>query len=81
MTLRFEYFGKGLATELATAILSIGFEKFRLPDTVSFTLPSNLASKRVIEKIGFKYEKDIIYASLPHVFYIINSNMNTKEST
>ena len=78
--LRFEFWGQGLATEMTKAILSIGFEKLRLPEIVSFTLHSNLASKRVMEKVGFKFEKDIIHAGLPHVFYRKISNMNTKNS-
>lgn len=64
-----EYWGKGLATEMAEASLKIGFEQLDLVDVVCFTLTTNRASQRVMEKVGFKYERDIIHADLPHVFY------------
>ncbi|WP_228014661.1 GNAT family N-acetyltransferase [Fortiea sp. LEGE XX443] len=64
-----KFWGKGLATEMSEKILKIGFDLLGLQDIVCFTLTTNLASKRVIEKLGFKYEYDIIYADLPHLFY------------
>jgi RimJ/RimL family protein N-acetyltransferase len=36
---------------------------------VSFTLPNNLASRRVMDKAGFRYERNFIHANLPHVLY------------
>ena len=36
---------------------------------VSFTLPDNVASRRVMEKLGFRFERDTPYAGLPHVLY------------
>src|SRR5688572_2088973 len=66
---REECWGKGLATELAIESVRVGFTELRFPDLVSFTLTSNLASKRVMEKAGFRYERDIVYADLPHVLY------------
>ena len=74
--LRAEYWGRGLATEMSLAILDIGFGKLRLNEIVAFTLPSNLASRRVIEKSGFIYEHDIIHAGLPHVLYRRRANHN-----
>ena len=38
-------------------------------DIVSFALPTNRASRRVMEKVGFKYERDILHLNLPHVLY------------
>ena len=38
-------------------------------DIVCFTLPTNRASQRVMEKVGFVYERDITHANLPHVLY------------
>jgi RimJ/RimL family protein N-acetyltransferase len=64
-----EFWGRGLATELARESVRVGFNELRLPNMVSFTLPTNLASRRVMEKAGFRYERDFIYANLPHVLY------------
>ena len=43
---------RGLATEGARAVLRYAFETLRLPEIVSFTVPENLPSRRVMEKIG-----------------------------
>ena len=64
-----EFWGQGFATEMAAAIVDIGFEQLGLKEIVSFTLPSNRASLQVMEKVGFHYERDIIHADLPHVLY------------
>jgi len=62
-----EFWGRGFATELAVESVRVGFTELRRPDLVCFTLPTNLASRRVMEKAGFRYERDIIYADLPHI--------------
>jgi [ribosomal protein S5]-alanine N-acetyltransferase len=64
-----EFWGRGFATELARESVRVGFEELRLPNLVSFTRTTNLASRRVMEKAGFHYERDFIHASLPHVLY------------
>lgn len=69
-----EFWGKGLATEMAKAILNIGFEQLNLMDVVCFTWPTNRASQRVMEKVGFKYDRDITYCELPHLFYRITAS-------
>jgi len=69
-----EFWGKGLATEMAQASLKVGFEQLGLVDVVCFTMTTNRASQRVMEKVGFKYERDIIHADLPHVFYRITAD-------
>ena len=50
-----EYWGLGYATEAAKAALSFGFEKIGLDRIVAFAKIDNIASRRVIEKIGLKY--------------------------
>jgi RimJ/RimL family protein N-acetyltransferase len=64
-----ERWGQGLATELAHACVEVGFGPLGLLELVAFTLPNNLASRRVMEKVGFTYERDIVHAGLPHVLY------------
>ena len=55
-----QYWGQGLATELAVASVRAGFEVLHRPDLVCFTLTTNRASQRVMEKVGFRYERDVI---------------------
>ena len=69
-----QYWGQGLATELALASLHVGFDVLRLPDLVCFTLTTNRASQRVMEKAGFRYECDVIHAGLPHVLHRLTAS-------
>jgi len=50
--------GKGLATEGARAALAYGFERLGLNEIVSFTVPGNVRSRRVMEKLGMRYSQD-----------------------
>jgi RimJ/RimL family protein N-acetyltransferase len=61
--------GEGFATELGAASVAYGFDELGLGEIVSFTLPDNVASRRVMEKLGFAYEKPVEHAGLPHVLY------------
>ena len=50
-----QYWGnKGYATESAKAALEYGFKQCHLKEIVSFTVPANIRSIRVMEKIGLK---------------------------
>lgn len=64
-----EFWGRGYATELARESVRVGFNELKLPELISFTQTTNLASRRVMEKVGFRYERDFTYANLPHVLY------------
>ena len=66
---RSEFWGRGLATELAQASVRAAFTVLNVPELVCFTLPTNRGSQRVMQKAGFRYERDIVYKDLPHVFY------------
>lgn len=46
------HWGKGYATEAARAALEAGFTRFGLGEIVSFTVPANTRSTRVMERIG-----------------------------
>ncbi len=61
--------GHGLATEMALAAVDVAFDELRLQSIIAFTMPHNVASRRVMEKAGFAYERDIVYVELPHVLY------------
>ncbi len=51
-----EAWGKGYATEAARAVVDHAFEKLGLEDLVSFTVPANLRSRRVMEKLGMRHD-------------------------
>ena len=49
------YWGQGLATEGARAALRYGFDTLGLEEIVAFTIPANLRSRRVMEKLGMTH--------------------------
>jgi ribosomal-protein-alanine N-acetyltransferase len=65
------FWGIGLATEMAEAIVTVAFEHLGMENIVAFTLATNQASRRVMEKVGCKFERHIVHAGLPHVLYRI----------
>ena len=52
------YWGQGLGTEAAQAILDYGFEKLNLSRLICLIDKENLASIKVAEKIGMTFEKE-----------------------
>jgi len=64
-----ERWGEGLATELAHASVAVAFDVLALRDLIAITLPDNLASRRVMDKAGFAYDREIDHVGLTHVLY------------
>ncbi len=64
-----EFWGKGLAVEIGKKVLSIAFDEFCYPSVVCYTLLDNKKSERVMQKIGFSFEGNIMHANQPHVLY------------
>ena len=50
-----ELWGRGYATEGARAALDFGFERLGLEEIVSFTVPANVRSRRVMERLGMRH--------------------------
>jgi len=48
--------GHGFATEAAEAALAFGFETVGLDEIVSFTVPENVRSRAVMERIGMTHD-------------------------
>jgi len=81
-----KHWGQGLATEGAREILRYGFATVKLKEIVAITVPSNVRSRHVMEKIGMKYLPDLDFDHprlreghplRRHVLYsIANSNLS-----
>ena len=71
-TIAEEYWGQGLGTEAAQAILQYGFEKLNLPRLICLIDAENVASRKVAEKIGMKFEKEAQDEMGPFLVYSIN---------
>ena len=63
-----EFWGRGLATEFAIEAVRLAFEVFKLDNIVCFTLTTNSASQRVMEKAGFQFERRLIHEGVTHIF-------------
>ena len=70
------YWNQGLATEAAEAVMRLAFGELELGEVVSFTVPANLRSRRVMEKLGMTYDCEFDHPRLPeghrlrrHVLY------------
>jgi RimJ/RimL family protein N-acetyltransferase len=53
-----ESWGNGFATEGAKAALAFGFRSLRLKEILSFTVPANVRSRRVMERIGMTHSPE-----------------------
>jgi RimJ/RimL family protein N-acetyltransferase len=51
-----DHWGRGLASEGAKAVVRYAFESLGLKALVSFTVPANMRSRRVMEKIGMTHD-------------------------
>lgn len=63
------YWKQGLATELAFAALDLAGENENIASLVAFTTNDNQASQRVIQKAGFKYERNFEHADCDHTLF------------
>jgi 3-dehydroquinate dehydratase/shikimate dehydrogenase len=88
--LAFPYWGKGYATEGALAALHYGFTTLNLDEIISFTVPANTPSRRVMEKIGMSHnsQDDFLHPKLPpghplqpHVLYRLPKSTYLAQNT
>ena len=72
------YWGSGLATEGARAVVRYAFDVIQLEEIVSFAVVDNVRSRRVMEKLGMSHDPrdDFDHPKLPpghplrrHVLY------------
>ena len=75
-----DYWRRGLGTEAAAAVLKYGFEVVKLERIVAIAKPENIASRRVMEKIGMKYEKDAYYYDNDVVYYSLSRQAHQLEA-
>ena len=69
-----EFWNLGLATEMASTTLDVAFNRLELADVASWTLSVNIASQRVMQKLGFRCERNICHAGLPHRLYRLQAS-------
>ncbi|HEY9767225.1 MAG TPA: GNAT family N-acetyltransferase [Coleofasciculaceae cyanobacterium] len=67
--------GKGYATEVAQALVDKSFTESKIDKIVAWALAENLASTRVMEKVGLKLKQEYVFTAdtLPDVSLLQNS--------
>jgi RimJ/RimL family protein N-acetyltransferase len=65
------YWGRGLASEGARASLRFGFQRLGLERIIAAAMVTNIASRRVLEKLGMRYERDEPFRGLDAAWYAI----------
>lgn len=71
--------GKGFATEAAEACMRHGFNNLRFREIIAMTDPENAASRRVLEKIGFRERGYETYKGENTLVYLAVNSVNTYE--
>jgi RimJ/RimL family protein N-acetyltransferase len=77
-----EFWGKGLATEGARAVVDYAFIQLQLPSVVAVTTVTNQPSRRVMERLGMHYRPEVDFEHprvpmghpfRPHVLYQLDN--------
>ena len=68
-----KYWGRGYATESCVASVKFGFETLKLEDIIGLVLSENIASIRVLTKLGFLFDKEVVEDGLLAHQYILKN--------
>lgn len=63
------YWGRGLATEVATRCVELAARELGLASVVALTDPANRDSRHVLEKVGLTYERDCVHEGHPAALF------------
>jgi [ribosomal protein S5]-alanine N-acetyltransferase len=76
-----DYWNRGIATEAARRVRDHAFSDLELPRVISLIHYDNTPSRRVAEKIGMTFEKEILFRSFPtQVFALIREQWLTRDA-
>lgn len=75
---RGEHWGRGLATEAATAVSDFAFATLDLRRLVSLIRQGNHASRRVAEKVGMRLDREPIFGELNYWLYAVSRKEETR---
>lgn len=71
-----EFWNLGFASEASQAVISVAFQKFHVSSIIAKTRTSNFASQRVIQKLGFTFEREVVDFGYPHFQYRITNQFS-----
>lgn len=69
-----DYWQKGFAIEAGKTILKYGFEIKKFPSIIGSTDKPNLASIKVMEKIGMKFQEEKLINGLPTLYFSMSKD-------
>jgi ribosomal-protein-alanine N-acetyltransferase len=72
--LRKKYWGKGIATEASIESLNYGFDELKLQKIGAGADIDNIASNRVLQKVGFKLIDKFNFEKVAHNYYEITKS-------
>ena len=67
------HWGQGIATEAARAVRDHAFTEPGLERVISLIHPDNVASCRVVEKIGMTIQKQTVFRGFPTIVFTLNA--------
>lgn len=67
-----ELWGKGIGTEALNTVIEYAFKKLKVENLFAGHNPKNIASKKLLTKVGFKFVREEYYAptGLMHPSYL-----------
>ena len=71
-----DMWGCGLGFEAANAVLNYGVDSIGLKHCVAGVMPGNLASIKILDRLGFVYQKDVIFDGLTYHNYTFLADKN-----
>jgi len=69
-----DMWGCGLGFEAANAVLAYGIDVIGLKQIFAGVMPENLASLKILERLGFIYDTDVIYERKTYHKYTFSPN-------
>ena len=67
-----EFWGRGLATEAALKTLQYGFEQLKFPYILGIVERKNVASVRVLKKLGMRYKRETVFHGVKMDIYQVS---------
>lgn len=68
------FWGKGFATEVASAWVRAALDEFRVGHLGAFVDPENVSSIRVLEKVGFRAERRDVVMDMDSIVFSLDAN-------
>jgi len=68
------YWGFGYGGELAKALIEYGFKQLHFRKIIATTRPENMRSKKILERLGFQFQKQFVYKGTQLDYFVIQPN-------